>query len=296
MQVARCFLTLAGASSTAELGISIAELIRQEKVHAICCTGANLEEDFFNLVAHSAYERIPNWRTLSPSDDQALCDRGMNRVTDTCIPEAEAVRRIEPQLSKLYAELCEKGERMFPHELFYELIRRGSCKDQYEINPRDSWLVAAAERNLPIWTPGWEDSTCANMLVAAHLQGELPSMPVKAGTEQMASLVQWYRANQADGIGFFQVGGGIAGDFPICAVPLLRQDMGVDVNLWQYFAQISDATTSYGGYSGAPPNEKISWGKIAETTPTHMIESDATIVFPLVASYVLETQHHSLTP
>src|SRR6202012_1059758 len=48
----KMFVTLAGAMSTAELGLSLAELIRQDKIHGICCTGANLEEDVFNLVAH----------------------------------------------------------------------------------------------------------------------------------------------------------------------------------------------------------------------------------------------------
>ena len=59
-------ITLAGAMSTAELGLSLAEMIRQNKVHLICCTGANLEEDVFNLVAHDYYERVPNYRELSP--------------------------------------------------------------------------------------------------------------------------------------------------------------------------------------------------------------------------------------
>src|SRR5258707_9835899 len=91
----KMFMTLAGAMSTAELGISLAEMIRQDKVHGICCTGANLEEDVFNLVAHDFYERVPNWRDLKPEDEQALLERHMNRVTDTCIPEEEAMRRIE---------------------------------------------------------------------------------------------------------------------------------------------------------------------------------------------------------
>ena len=283
----KMFVTLAGAMSTAELGISLAEMIRAGKVHAICCTGANLEEDFFNLIANKSYFRIPDWRNLSKQQETELYDKGYNRVTDTCIPEAEAVRRMEVELNDLYAELVAGDRRVFPYELFYELIRSGKCQRSYEIDQKDSWLIAAAEANLPIWTPGWEDSTCANMLVAAHMKGELASMPVKSGCEQMAELCRWYQTVHEEGVGFFQIGGGIAGDFPICAVPLLRQDMEIDVRPWQYFCQISEAATSYGGYSGAPPAEKITWGKITETTPSFVIESDATIVFPLIASYVL---------
>lgn len=283
----KMMLTLAGAMSTAELGISVAELIRQDMVHGICCTGANLEEDFFNLVAHDAYYRIPDWRNLTKDDDQRLHDEGYNRVTDTCIPESEAVRRIEKELLALYKELVASNERLFPYELFYALIRRGSCQQSYQVDPRDSWLIAAAEKDLPIWTPGWEDSTCANMLAANFIKGELATMPMKSGVEQMVTLCEWYQANHQAGIGFFQVGGGIAGDFPICAVPLLRQDLGRDVNLWSYFCQISEACTSYGGYSGAPASEKISWGKLSAKTPSFQIESDATIVFPIIAAIVL---------
>ena len=88
--------------------------------------------------------------------------------------------------------------------------------------------------------------------------------------------------------GFFQIGGGIAGDFPICVVPLLRQDMQkTDTPMWGYFCQIGDSTTSYGSYSGAVPNEKITWGKLDLNTPRFMIESDATIVAPLVFAQVL---------
>jgi deoxyhypusine synthase len=91
----KMFMTVAGAMSTAELGLSLAEMIRQDKVHGICCTGANLEEDVFNLVAHDFYERVPHYRDLTPADEAALLNRHMNRVTDTCIPEMEAMRRIE---------------------------------------------------------------------------------------------------------------------------------------------------------------------------------------------------------
>ena len=90
----KMMITLAGAMSTAELGISLAEIIRQGKVDIISCTGANLEEDIMNLVAHNSYERVPHYRDLTPKDEWALLERGLNRVTDTCIPEEEAFRKL----------------------------------------------------------------------------------------------------------------------------------------------------------------------------------------------------------
>lgn len=285
----KMFLTLAGAMSTAELGLSLAEMIRKDKVHGICCTGANLEEDIFNLVAHDHYKRVPNYRNLTDKEELELRDHGWNRVTDTCIPEEEAMRRIERQVLKYWQKADKEGKRYFPYEYMYQLLRGGDIKQYYQIDPKDSWVMAACEKNIPIWTPGWEDSTLGNIFVANVIRKDVSSYSVvKHGVEQMASLIDWYKDNsKKETIGFFQIAGGIAGDFPICVVPLIIQDLREQCKLWGYFCQISDSTTSYGSYSGAVPNEKITWGKLDVNTPRFVIESDASIVAPLIFAYVL---------
>ena len=285
----KMMITLAGAMSTAELGLSLAEMIRQDKVHLITCTGANLEEDVFNLVAHDHYERIPNYRDLTPQDEQALLDRHLNRVTDTCIPEGEAMRRIEKAMIEEWSTADQTGNRYFPHEFFYRLLKNGKLKEYYQIDPKDSWLMAAAEKNLPIIVPGWEDATLGNMYAAACMRGDVKKVhTVRTGIEYMIQLSETYQSlTKNTSLGMFQIGGGIAGDFPICVVPMLHQDMGIEAKLWGYFCQISDSTTSYGSYSGAVPNEKITWGKLGIDTPKYIIESDATIVAPLVFAHVL---------
>lgn len=286
----KMMITLAGAMSTAELGLSLAEMIRQDKVHLISCTGANLEEDIFNLVAHTHYERVPHYRSLTAKDEQALLERHMNRVTDTCIPEGEAMRRIEKVMIDLWQKAEKEGKRYFPHEFFFQAIRSGELKKYYEIDPKDSWMVAAAEKNIPMVVPGWEDATLGNMFAAACMRGDVKNVhTVRTGIEYMVQLSETYQglAKAKGGLGMFQIGGGIAGDFPICVVPMLHQDMEIECPLWGYFCQISDSTTSYGSYSGAVPNEKITWGKLGEETPKFIIESDATIVAPLVFAYVL---------
>jgi deoxyhypusine synthase len=265
-------------------------MIRRDKVHAVTCTGANLEEDIFNLVAHSHYRRIPHYRDLTPADEQKLLDEHLNRVTDTCIPEEEAMRRIERLLIDDWMASDQKGERYFPHEFMYRLIRSGKLKPHYEIDPANSWLLAACEKNLPIFVPGWEDSTLGNVFAARCMEGKIKSpQTVKGGIETMMCLAAWYRDTApTHPVGFFQIGGGIAGDFPICVVPMIHQDLRRDdVPLWGYFCQISDSTTSYGSYSGAVPNEKITWGKLAETTPKFIVESDATICAPLMFAKIL---------
>jgi deoxyhypusine synthase len=311
-------LTLAGAMSTAELGLSLAEMIRRDKVHAICCTGANLEEDLFNLVAHQHYQRIPNWRNLTPQQERELQQQGLNRVTDTCIPEEQAFRAIERAILELWRDADQAQQSKLPHEFFYELIREDLVKESYQIDPAHSWLIAASERDLPLFVPGWEDSTLGNIFVANVLRGDLRSFRViRSGLEYMAQLADWYlRTTTGQGVsasvqqqrsaptdqissnqissnqpsskvGFFQIGGGIAGDFPICAVPMLQQDLGRACPYWSYFCQISDSTTSYGSYSGAIPTEKITWGKLDVDTPKFIIESDASIVAPLMFARIL---------
>jgi len=286
----KMFLAMAGAMSTAEIGITLAEMIRQDKIHAISTTGANLEEDIFNLVAHNFYERVPDYRYLTKGDEENLLKRHLNRVTDTCIPEEEAMRRVEAAVKKYWNKAGEEGKRYFPHEYMYQIIRGGDLKEYYQINPEDSWLIAACEKNIPIFIGGWEDSTLGNEFVADYKVGNVKDLSVvKTGIESMIMLIDWYKENSKDSsIGFFQIGGGIAGDFPICVVPLLEQDLfEKNIRKWGYFCQISDSTTSYGSYSGAVPNEKITWGKLGKETPSFIIESDATIVAPLMFAYIL---------
>jgi deoxyhypusine synthase len=287
----KMMITLAGAMSTAELGLSLAEMIRQDKVQIISCTGANLEEDLFNLVAHDFYERVPHYRDLTPADEHELLARHMNRVTDTCIPEMEAMRRLEKAMVDVWTHAEAEGKSYFPHEFMYQVLKSGALEEYYQIDVKDSWMYAAMERDLPMVVPGWEDSTMGNMFAGHCMTGDIENVhTVRTGIEYMTRLADWYTENATDTstIGFFQIGGGIAGDFPICVVPMLHQDLQRDnVPVWGYFCQISDSTTSYGSYSGAVPNEKITWGKLAADTPKYIVESDASIVAPLMFAYIL---------
>lgn len=284
----KMLMSLGGAMSTAELGISLARMIREDKVHAISCTGANLEEDVFNLVAHDEYRMVPNYRDLDPAAETALFNQGFNRVTDTCIPET-VMRHIEGSFMGLCASLADEGKSLFPYEVFFRMFEMKVLEPHFQIPRENSWLLAAYEKGIPVYSPGFEDSTLGNIFAARCIEKKISSHgALRSGTEQMEHLVNWYLATDADApIGFFQIAGGIAGDFAICAVPTLIQDLKKDIRMWQYFSQISDSTTSYGSYSGAVPNEKITWCKLAAETPTFMINSDASIVAPLIFAYVL---------
>ena len=282
----RLFITLAGAMSTAGIGKILAPMIRKGYVAGISCTGANLEEDVFRMMAFPHYTSIENWRGLSPRDDEQLFNNNMNRVTDVCIPEQEAIRALESPLLDAWQVASSAGVRQLPHRYFYDILRNETLLNTAKGDPEASWVFAATESNLPVFVPGWEDSTMGNIFAARSMEGEVDSDCVLSGIEYMKDLATWYE-EQESALAFLQIGGGIAGDFPICVVPMLNQDLERNVPLWSWFGQISESRPSYGGYSGAPPSEKITWGKIDASTPTFVVESDATIVAPLLFAYIL---------
>ena len=284
----KMFWAVAGAMSSAQLGVTLAPAIRAGLIHGMSVTGANLEESLFRLVAHEHYKDFPDYRYFTKQDDTKILNDRMRRVTDTSIPEDEAFRAVEKFIVPMWKKAGETGNRRFWHEYFYELIQ-AIGPELYQGKPEECWLLAAAKAKLPIVVPGYEDSTFGNIF-ASHvkLDGQSASI-AKSGIEYMANFYDQYRElSSGKGVGFFQIGGGIAGDFPICVVPSIKYDLEQPVKPWAYFCQISDSTTSYGSYSGATPNEKITWDKLTETTPMFVVESDATIVVPLMLSALLE--------
>jgi len=288
----KMFWSVAGAMSSAQLGISMAPAIRAGLVHGLSVTGANLEESLFRLVAHHSYKDFPEYRYFTKEDDTKILEQRMRRVTDTSIPEDEAFRAVEKYLVPMWMNASKDKKRYFWHEYFYELIQKIDSKI-FEGNPDECWLLAAAKANLPMVVPGYEDSTFGNIFASHVKMDECSASIAKSGIEYMGALYDQYRElSSGKGVGFFQIGGGIAGDFPICVVPSIKYDLDQPVKPWAYFCQISDSTTSYGSYSGATPNEKITWDKLTAETPMFVVESDATIVVPLMLGALLEAKAH----
>jgi deoxyhypusine synthase len=284
----KMFWAVAGAMSSAQLGITLAPAIRAGLIHGLSVTGANLEESLFRLVAHHSYKDFPEYRYLTKDDDTRILEARMRRVTDTSIPEDEAFRAVEKHIVPMWTRASESGQRRFWHEYFYELISVLETS-AYEGDPAACWLLAAAEAKLPVVVPGHEDSTFGNIFASYVRREECSPSIVKSGIEYMAAFYDQYKSlSEGEGIGFFQIGGGIAGDFPICVVPSIKYDLEEPVKPWAYFCQISDSTTSYGSYSGATPNEKITWDKLTRDTPMFVVESDATVVAPLILRALLE--------
>jgi len=291
-------ITIAGALSSFQIGVTLAELIRQGKVHLISATGANHEESYYRYVAHSHYAYIPRYTELTPDQEAELRDNFLHRITDTFLPEDESVRIMEPHLLKMWAEAQEKGERYFPHEYFWRLFSEGLIKPDPMANPDDCWTYAAWKKKVPIVVPGFEDSSMGNIFASYTYDGKyspkgravFDQSIMKSGLEYFTSLYDWYMDESKNSpIAFLQLGGGIAADFPICIVPSLKHDLDCSEKIrdWAGFIEIGSSPMSYGSYSGAGGKEKITWDKLSTKSYYQVIQSDVTVVFPWIAAVLL---------
>lgn len=292
-------VTIAGALSSFQIGVTLAELIRKNKVHLVSATAANHEESYYRYVAHSHYAYIPRYTELTPEQEAELRDAGLRRITDTFLPEDESVRIIEPHLLNMWKDAERKGERYFPHEYFRRLFAEELIKPDPMANPNDCWTYAAYEKDIPIVIPGFEDSTTGNIFASYTYGGKyrkdksfvLDQNIMKSGLEYFTSLYDWYmKESKLSPIAFLQLGGGIAADFPICIVPSLKHDLQYrgKVRDWAGFIEIGSSPMSYGSYSGAGGKEKITWDKLSTKSYYQIIQSDVTVAFPWIAAVLLD--------
>lgn len=305
----KIFLTMAGAGSSFQSGVWIGKLIRAGKIGGISVTGANLEESLYRLFANSHYAHIPEYESLTRKEEKELDRAGLRRITDTFLPEEESVRVILPMLEKLWREAMTKGESRLWHEYFFELFERKMIRFDPTANPDDCWLYQAWLHGVPVFVPGFEDSTMGNIFTHACYDGNHPFLrryklrkPIDPSVVQpnicyMHELAEWYMSStKKQGLAFFQLGGGIAADFPICVVPHIKKDFLFEkssvvqdrlVPPWAGYIEIHSSPMSFGSYSGAGGKEKITWSKLAENAFIIQICGDYTEHAPDIAALIL---------
>ncbi len=297
-QGGKLVVTIAGALSSFQVGIMLAELIRQNKVHLVSATGANHEESYYRYVAHSHYAYIPRYTELTPKQEAELRDAGLRRITDTFLPEDESVRIMEPHLLKMWQQAEKRGQSHFPHEYFRRLFAENLIKPDAEANPNDCWAYACYQKNIPVVIPGFEDSTMGNIFASytydgPHKKKGTPTVArsvMKSGLDYFHLMYDWYlKESKKSPIAFLQLGGGIAADFPICVVPSIKHDLHLHkVRDWAGFIEIGSSPMSYGSYSGAGGKEKITWDKLSTESYYQIIQSDVTVAFPWIAAVLLD--------
>lgn len=292
-------VTLAGAFSTGECGAPLAKLIKEKKVHAISCTGANLEEAVFRLLGQSKYKLNPNFMDLSPQDEVDIINSDYNRVTDSYIPEKYVIDLLYPALEEVWFAEYEnrKGTGKLWHEYFFMLFENGFIqnnldKDINSDNNRleDNWLYQAWFNKIPICVPGNCDSTMGNIFAQLLIEDEIESWVIKHDTEYMKIMANWYAEHSKNGtkMGMLTLGGGISADFPQTISPFVTKDLKIpNTNVWDLMVVITmDMSVTAGGFSGCSLNEKITWAKLGLNSKKHLIHSDFSIVFPIIAEYI----------
>jgi deoxyhypusine synthase len=312
MKGGKMFITMSGAGSSFQMGITLSELIRKGFVAGISVTGANLEESLYRLVAHSQYAYIPDYEKLSARQEKELDNVGLRRITDTFLPEDESVRVLLEKFEELWRAAEKKGEARFWHEYFFDicaLIDKGEIAIDPEASLDDCWLYQAWKHGVQIFVPGAEDSTMGNIFAYYSYKGGHPFLEkymqekpislsvIRYGMEYTHRGANWYMdATKDTGLAFVQLGGGIAADFPICFVPHLKKDFlaGKSVPFqekmirpWYAFIEIYSSPTSFGSYSGAGGFEKITWSKLPVNAFIRQIFGDYTTVFPDIAALIL---------
>ncbi|MBN8550181.1 MAG: deoxyhypusine synthase family protein [Deltaproteobacteria bacterium] len=291
-------VTIAGALSSFQVGVMLAELIRKNKVHLISATGANHEESYYRYVAHSHYAYIPRYTELTPKQEAELRDAGLRRITDTFLPEDESVRIMEPHLLKMWRAAEKSGSSYYPHEYFRRLFAEKLISADAQANPHDCWAYAAYQKDIPIVIPGFEDSTMGNIFASYTYSGphkkkgdtKVSPSVMKSGLDYFHLMYDWYlKESKKHPIAFLQLGGGIAADFPICVVPSIKHDLRLHkVRDWAGFIEIGSSPMSYGSYSGAGGKEKITWDKLSTDSYYQIIQSDVTVAFPWIAAVLLD--------
>lgn len=306
----KMFLTMSGAGSSFQMGKTISELIRAGKVHGISVTGANMEESLYRYVAHSQYAYIPKYAKLTAEQEEELRTVGIRRITDTFLPEEESVRVVLDALMQLWTQAQEQGKSYLWHEYFFQLFERGLVQKDPEAREEDCWLFNAWKYKIPVYVPGWEDSTMGNIFTHACYTGEHPFLAqykleepiskdvVKRNFEYMHHIAERYMdtAKSDSRIAFLQLGGGIAADFPICVVPHIKHDFlaeepdatkDASVQPWACFVEINSGDMSYGSYTAAGYDEKITWDKFAPGSFGQQIHGDYTVIFPDIAALIM---------
>lgn len=141
-------------------------------------------------------------------------------------------------------------------------------------------------------TPLWETFSLVIPIAArTRRRGDVvvDGSIMKSGLEYFHLMYDWYlQTSKKSPVAFLQLGGGIAGDFPICVVPSIKHDLKIHkVRDWAGFVEIGSSPMSYGSYSGAGGKEKITWDKLSTDSYFQIIQSDVTVAFPWIAAVLL---------
>jgi deoxyhypusine synthase len=280
-----CFvvMTLSGAMTVAKQGLVIADLIDHGIVHAIVSTGA--------LMAHGLVEATgcQHFRYDPKMDDVELYEAGYNRVYDTLEPETN-LDHVEQVVSAIY-QSWDHNETLCSYKLNHAI-----GKHLHQTGVGRGILRSAYEKKVPVFVPAFSDSELGLDYALSNRIRERESRP-KLRFDPFLDLEHFagtLLAHEKSGI--FTIGGGVPRNWAQQVGPffeLRHRRLGEDIPLkrYHYGLRICPEPVHWGGLSGSPYSEAISWGKFVppeEGGRFAEVFVDATVGMPLIVAAVFE--------
>jgi len=277
-------MTLAGAMTVAKQSLIIAELIDRGIVNAIVSTGA--------LMAHGLVEAtgLSHFRYNPEVSDEDLYEQGYNRVYDTLEPE----RNLD-DVEEVMAEILnhwDHNEVLCSYKLNHAIGEHLAKRSKEE----RGILKSAYEKGVPVFVPAFTDSELGldfalnNRIRESTGRHKLRFDPFEDLEHFAATLLRQKR------LGIFTIGGGVPRNWsqqfgPFIELRHRRVGENVPLKRYHYGLRICPEPVYWGGLSGSPYSEAVSWGKFvppAEGGRFGEVFVDATIGLPIIVAAVLE--------
>ncbi len=279
-------LCLAGSLVSAGLKQIFVDLIRNNMVDAIVSTGANIvDQDFFEALGYKHY--IADDQYKYGNEDGTLRELMIDRIYDTFIDEEE-LRHCDETTEKIANMLPTRphSSREFIREMGAYLVREGKTPKDGGV---DSMVLAAYEKNVPIFCPAFSDCSAGFGLVAhQHARQGKPMVSIDSAKD-FYELTQLKIANPTTGL--LMIGGGVPKNFAQDIV-VAADILGTDAPMHKYAVQVTVADVRDGALSSSTLKEASSWGKV-DTTFEQMVYSEATLALPLIAGYAWHKQAYT---
>ncbi len=263
------YLTLAGSLISAGMKDIVVELMNNNMIDTIVSTGANIvDQDFLEALGFKHY------KGTQFVDDNELRELMIDRIYDTYIDE-EDLRICDMTVAEIANSLPPRpySSREFIQQMGKYLVDNNKGEG--------SIIRTAYEKGIPIFCPAFSDSSAGFGLIhhQFNAKGEVVSI------DSAKDFLELTKTKIEIGTtGIFMLGGGVPKNF-IQDVVVAAEVLGIDADMHKYAVQITVADERDGGLSGSTLKEASSWGKV-ETTYEQMVFSEATIAFPIIASYV----------
>jgi len=267
-------LTIAGAMTPIGMSGVFISLIEHGFVDFIISTGANLYHDL-----HRPYE-FPMVQGSSSVDDNVLADDGVARIYDVFIADDDTLMATD----KVILDAIQKIDTSKPFSTATLHHQLGQCVLDTAPHPERSFVVAAAQHDVPIYTSSPGDSSIGMNLIIPQLHGQDVNLNPMLDVIETAAIVR-----DADLNGVVEIGGGSPKNFYLQTQPTLHQIlMDTSKGGHDYFLQLTTDSPHWGGLSGATPSEARSWGKLKDAHENNVVVySCASLTFPLIAQYAM---------